>query len=268
MSFSQPNVIQRVNRMDPGHPALGYLAVPQVPRHRPVLDNANPIARFYSEDSPWSSERMRISTGPFGRVSSSQPNMDYTTYREGPGSEVESLAPKSDSGYQTLPPQSIISHEQDHLDQELCPDATFQFGNMNVSSAVSEPADMFRAASSVTDQASQYSSRSTTRSTGHGKEIKCSECGDISKCKSNHKCVPNSYSQLLDTDNVWIGSICFDTTSLSNAVNQTVAEVVKASRRSMISTGIERVFTVLELMTTPTSVLLRIAATEKRFGRA
>ncbi|KAF2874923.1 hypothetical protein BDV95DRAFT_486726 [Massariosphaeria phaeospora] len=161
--------------------SVSLLAVPPVSRPQSAVDlsSADPIARFYN-DAPWSTEHMRSSRGTTARPSFSQPNMDYRTYRDGPGSEAESIAPRSDSGYYTHHAHSVISNEPERADQELPSDMTFGVSNIEVGSTPSEPKDSFRLQS---DQASQYSGRSTT----HSREFKCVHCKDISKCRSDYK---------------------------------------------------------------------------------
>lgn len=185
MGFHQPQILQE--RIDTGH---SFLQVPQRIPSRASVDNSNPLARFYNDEAPWSTERMRNSNLGISN-SFSQPNADFTTYRDAPGSEADQLAPRSDSGYRTLPTHSIISQEVECMDQELPTDVTYQVGNMHVGSVAIEPAygfDNNNIAPSVTDQTSQYSGRSAARSTGHRKgAIKCTECGEVSKCRSNYK---------------------------------------------------------------------------------
>jgi hypothetical protein len=194
--LNRPNNLQQENRIDPNL-SFPMLAVPPVGRPRSAMDNPNQIdvlSRVYSgmHDEPWSSVRMRTSNGPTARSSFSQPNVTYGPYRDRPGSDIE----KSDSGYYTLPPQSVISNEPGRGDQELPGEMTFQVGNISVNSAPSEPTEVFPMQS---DQASQYSGRSTTQSKA---TIKCSKCKEVSKCPSDYKCV--SYlpvaEQLLTTN--------------------------------------------------------------------
>ncbi|KAF2462997.1 uncharacterized protein BDR25DRAFT_116972 [Lindgomyces ingoldianus] len=181
MNFNPSHMHQQDSRIDPN---LSLLQVPELSRPRSALDslsNANPITRFYEgDDAPWSSERMRNTGSSGGRLSHSQPNMAFGSYREDLRSENESLAPRSDSGYYTHQTHSIISHDQERCDQEL-PSEMFQVGNITVGSASSETTEMYPAPN--TDQISQYSGRST----GNGKEFKCPQCQEISKCKSDHK---------------------------------------------------------------------------------
>jgi hypothetical protein len=152
-----------------------------------IMGNANPIARFYSEDAPWSSESMRNRNVSLTGASYPQP-MTYGSYRERAPSEFDSVAQKSDSGYQTLPSQSVMSNEPACVDRELPSDITFPFENINVNSAISEPTQMFHGVGSLTDVAS-LSGHSTTRSRTQGKVFKCLLCKDVFKCKSDFKCV-------------------------------------------------------------------------------
>ncbi|KAF2662967.1 hypothetical protein K491DRAFT_709618 [Lophiostoma macrostomum CBS 122681] len=182
--FGHPALIRRDAGTDQG---LSYLAVPSMSRSRPQ-PQIDPISRFYNEDSPWSAERMRTSNVPFSRLSLNQPSLDLSTWRESPGSEVDSMAQRSDSGYHTFPPHSITGRGPDTVEQELPSDVTLKVGNMEVNSAGSDIGDVYRTTGSAHDQASQYSGRSTTRSAGgNGKEIRCLECNETSKCKSDYK---------------------------------------------------------------------------------
>jgi hypothetical protein len=121
---------------------------------------------------------MRTSQVPFDRASVPQPNLDYPQYRERAASERESVAHRSDSGYYTHPPHSIISNDADRYDPDLSSDM-MQVGNMTVTPAPTKTADQFP----NVDRMSQYSGQS------RGKEIRCSEpdCREVSKCKSDHK---------------------------------------------------------------------------------
>ncbi|KAF2729087.1 hypothetical protein EJ04DRAFT_589820 [Polyplosphaeria fusca] len=183
MSFNQPIPPQNDShsRIDPtlGGTLLTIPSPSQLSRPRSALDNTNPIQRFYNEDDPWSSERVRNPHMSFGRSSFSQPNFEYSNYRDRPGSVGESTH-RSDSGYYTHPPHSIMSNDPENYDQEL-PDMTMQIRNISVAPAAGEPTDQFR--STNIDQTSQYSSQSRS------KEIKCPvpDCKEVSKCKSDHK---------------------------------------------------------------------------------
>jgi hypothetical protein len=186
----RPNNLQD-NRIDPNLANFSLLAVPGG-RPRSAMDNTNPMesvmSRVYSgmHDEPWSAVRMRHSSVATARPAYSQPNGAYGSYREPPGSDIESIAPKSDSGYYTHAPQSVISNEPARVDQELPSDMTFQVRNISVNSAPSEPTEVFPMQS---DQASQYSGRSTTQVKA---TYKCSQCKEVSKCPSDYKCVISS----------------------------------------------------------------------------
>lgn len=147
------------------------------------------MMRVYSShhDEPWSAMRLtnseqvgpHVSTFPGSSMAYRQPN--HT------GSDLGSaLGPTSDSGYYTQPPapQSVISNEPEHLDQEL-PSDMFRLPNLTVSSAPSESTEC------VADHVSQYSSRSAS----HPKSTyKCSRCNEISKCPSDFKYVRMYFS--------------------------------------------------------------------------
>lgn len=176
---------QPENRIDPSLSQFAMLAVPSVGRPRSV-DTANQIdvmsmSRGYvggMYDEPWSSVRMRNSNVAAARPAFSQSSMNYGPYREHPGSDID----KSDSGYYTHRPQSVISNEPGRVDQELPTEMTFNVGNMSVNSAPSEPTEVYP----ISDQASQYSSRSASQPKTH---FKCSKCKEIMKCPSDFKCV-------------------------------------------------------------------------------
>jgi hypothetical protein len=108
--------------------------------------------------------------------------MSYET-REGPGSEIESITHRSDSGYRSYYNRSVMSNDPEHV-EDLPAEMTQLVGNLNVHSASSEPMEMFHVAS--TDQTSQYSGRSTNQGKA---EFTCDHCNEKSKCKSDHKCV-------------------------------------------------------------------------------
>lgn len=262
---SQPVNFQRDNRIDPNLSNLGLLTVPNAPFHAQAMDNANPIARFYSEDMPWSSESRRNRNVSFERTandgfaySHSQPNM--FSYREGPGSEAESLtAPRTDSGYHTIPPQSLVGHDPE---PDTGFDVTRQVGNISVS----ESGDMF-GPRSMTDAASVISGRSATRS--HGREITCPECKEVSKCQSDHKCAspPVPFPQSLALIIPDPESICCGTTNPSNARFQTAAELVVASPPSTTLTGTGRASIALAQPRTHSSAPPRRAGAKRKFGR-
>lgn len=166
-----------------------YLSVPQPGRSRPSLDNANPILRFYASESPWSPEIMRSHNVSAGNSPYQQSQPDFTTYRGSSGHGFDQSAPTSDSGYQTVPSHhSVMSYDPETTDQQFPPEITSQVNNFHVASVASDPGDA-PAPSIAFDQVSVYSGRSTTRSAGHGKEIQCPECSEVSKCKSDHKYV-------------------------------------------------------------------------------
>ncbi|KAF2788827.1 hypothetical protein K505DRAFT_101907 [Melanomma pulvis-pyrius CBS 109.77] len=171
--------------IDPTLPNASHLAPPQAPRPRTALEsvgNADPMARFYNHDAPWSAHNPRSSSVAVARPYFSPSSMEYGMYREPPESEIESITRRSDSGYHTHHPRSVMSSDPERgVDQELPASMTLQVGNMNVNAGPGEQEDMFRGVS--TDQGSQYSGRSANQ----GKEFRCEHCRELSKCKSDHK---------------------------------------------------------------------------------
>ncbi|KAF1996730.1 hypothetical protein P154DRAFT_579665 [Amniculicola lignicola CBS 123094] len=183
MTFSQSSAPRRDPMIDPNLSQSFLLSVPPMPRSRPALEptgNADPIARFYN-DQPWSTEHMRNSSIPTGRMPLSNSNMEYGPYRERIGSDYGSVTQRSDSGYHTQHPRSVVSNPPDRSDQEL-PRDMFRVENMHVTSVASDPGDVLRVEGGA-DKASVYSGRST------GKEFRCTQhgCREVSKCKSDHK---------------------------------------------------------------------------------
>ena len=258
--MNRPNSLQQDIRIDPNL-SFPMLTVPHVGRPRSAMDNTNPndvMSRVYGgmHDEPWSSVRMRTSNGATARPSFSQ---TYGPYREQPGSDVD----KSDSGYYTHPPQSVISNEPAHVDQELPSEMTFQVGNISVNSAPTEPTEVFPMHS---DQASQYSSRSTTQTKA---TYKCPKCKEVSKCPSDYKFVFRLPWCGTSTDYQRVGSTCSSMISPIHAMSWDAAEPlpVKVSPPSMIFKDTRRVFIALEWTRILTNAHLRIAGTKARYGR-
>ena len=170
------------NNIDPNLPShLALLAPPGQ-----VHSSYNSIAR-HLQDQPWNPGNLRSSGSSGGRSPLNQPNVQYGSYRgtPGPGSDMDSNIVASDSGYHSQPPQSIFSNEPCQSSQEVPSNMTFQVRNMNVESTPSDAPVMTRMQS---DQVSQISSRSGKS----GKTLYCPECGDISRCNSDLKCVYRS----------------------------------------------------------------------------
>lgn len=204
----------RDNGIDPALSNASLLAPPQASHSRATLEsvsNINPLDSFYNNDAPWSAHNPRTSNGAFVRPYTSQPGMSFEI-REAPGSEIESITHRSDSGYRSYYPHSVMSNDPEHV-EDLPAEMTQLVGNLNVQSASSEPTSILRVAS--TDQTSQYSGRSTNQ----GKpEFTCEHCQEKSKCKSDHKCVKSQRSNIPIADVSHIENICLNMKSRSNAI--------------------------------------------------
>ena len=192
MSFPQAGTIMRDTHLDPGFSTRNtLLAVPQQSHPGLSLDNSNPIARFYTEDAPWSTERMRGQKFSFFPP----PPMEYRPYPQSIGSEGESLARASDSGYRTLTSMTSPSpfrNDHDRTGHEFASDVPFQVENSPVAS--DDPLLPHHGGPSpLTDGRSQYSGRSGARSSDRNREIRCPDCSEVSRCKSDHKCVQKSH---------------------------------------------------------------------------
>ncbi|KAF2132852.1 hypothetical protein P153DRAFT_175297 [Dothidotthia symphoricarpi CBS 119687] len=178
MGFGQPNLSPQDSRM---YPSLAPLVPPgQIPQH-----NYNLFARHF-QDEPWTPHRAMNA----GRNSQCQPGVSYGSFRDRPGSDMESLPAFSDSGYGASgygsigakPAHSVISNEPEFTNQELPADVTMQIANMEVESARNEVPEMMR---KPADQVSNHSHQSAVQ----GKHIKCDfpTCDKVFKCKSDHK---------------------------------------------------------------------------------
>lgn len=181
--LNRQSLHQPESRIDPNLSPFPMLAVPPVHRPRSV-DTANQMdvmsmSRQYVGgvyDEPWSAVRMRTSNVPAARPPFPQLSMNYGPYRERPGSDIG----ESDSGYYTHRPQSVTSNEPGRVDQELQPEMAFHVSAMSVNSGPSEPTEVYP----ISDQASQYSSRSASQSK---MQFKCSKCNETMKCPSDYK---------------------------------------------------------------------------------
>ncbi|KAF2750559.1 hypothetical protein M011DRAFT_464352 [Sporormia fimetaria CBS 119925] len=177
MGSGQPQLFP-AESLEPGLANLQFLTVPNLRRPRSATEVENPLARFYREnaDSPWTPERMRSHNVPTESSSMAQLS---GTYRNGCFHSLNPMGPGSDSGYQSLPSHSVISHDPEMPDHTLPPEVTLQIGNMHVGSVSSHGGEAHGPTPSV------YSNGSTTRS--NGKALRCPQCGDISKCNSDFK---------------------------------------------------------------------------------
>ena len=175
--FQQSNIASVESRIDPSLPGLDmHLA----PSGHVARTNYN-IERSYHEDS-WNPLHLRNSSVGDGRMPHHQANASFKPFRTGPGS-VGSAAPVSDSGFYS---QSAVSNDASRLHQSRVPSClTQQAPSMNVRSTPSEALDKVRVPSDQRSQISHISSRNGKQ----GNELECRECHEISKCKSDYKCV-------------------------------------------------------------------------------
>jgi hypothetical protein len=149
-----------------GTPYDTHLAPPG-PRISMNHENIYPIS--YQNDAPWSALGMRTASQNASPHRFGPSNTTYRGYPPGPGSEMSSTAPKSDSGYITQRAASVLSHERERRDQELPTEITRKVSSMHVGSVTSEPPEMVRM-SSDQRSVSQLSVRSGTRT----KQLPCS----------------------------------------------------------------------------------------------
>jgi hypothetical protein len=159
---------------------------------------------------------------------------------EGPGSEIESITHRSDSGYRSYYPRSVISNDPERVD-DLPVEMAQLVRNLNVHSASSEPMDIFPVAS--TDQTSQYSGRSTNKGKA---ELTCEHCPEKSKCKSDHKYGSMRFRKGIAADYQCAENICSNMSSHSNAISPIAREGIKALQLKMTLCGIRKVFIALE----------------------
>lgn len=155
---------------------------------------SNPIANFYNDaDGPWNSLRAASqarSSASTATVPVSVPNLDYTSYRDAPASEI------SDSGYasQAAASQSIVNTEPTDYNRE-CGDLPVQVNSFSFTAASSSspPYDIRPLPNRNADEADTTSaSRSKTGQTS----LLCTICGDTARCPSDYKCVYSSRAYL------------------------------------------------------------------------
>lgn len=162
------------------HDLLGLdtnMLAPSVPGAR---NRYSPVTRDFSEES-WNPLNLRTSDGG---SDFHQNNGNMRPYRQGPGS-VGNAAPRSDSGFYS---QSVMSHDATYMDRSpvQCtpvqqigdPAATYPTPNASQ--------QMLRVPS---DQQS-HGSHTSSHSGNSDNPLKCRECGFVSKCRSDEKCVP------------------------------------------------------------------------------
>jgi hypothetical protein len=178
-SFHQNDAVSVHSGPDPEFFGMDMLA----PSGHVVRTSYSPIARNYSDES-WNPFNLRTSDTSDDHAHFNQTNESLKSFRHGPSSVI-SAGPRSDSGFYS---QSAVSHDAGRMDQSNQCSLTQQVGNLNVRSSISEAPQMMRMHS---DQRSQISHTSTHSGYLDG-PLKCTICGEVSKCKSDHKCVPSS----------------------------------------------------------------------------
>jgi hypothetical protein len=176
--FCHNDVSQLDDPIDPNLPNMSGLLTPT---SHALRNNYSPIARSFQDDS-WNPLHLRNAGLVDACAPSHHANASFGAYRNGPGS-VGSAAPVSDSGYQT---QSVISNDQTRNDKPGLPlGVTFHGGNLPGQLTANDAPGTVQVLSDQRSQLSSQSGHSRIRS----KQFKCPQCGDISKCKSDFKCV-------------------------------------------------------------------------------
>ena len=142
----------------------------------------DPIVRQLQESS-WSVYNPRSSNTSGARTPSRQSDMNYRGF-PGLGSDVGSHLLPSDEGYfSQRTDQSVLSNEPSNVNQELPANISTPLSNINVGSVTGEAPARARLPS---DQRS-HTSRVSTRSGKSSRPTQCTECGETSKCNSEHK---------------------------------------------------------------------------------
>ncbi|KAF2806834.1 uncharacterized protein BDZ99DRAFT_523400 [Mytilinidion resinicola] len=113
------------------------------------------------------------------------PNLEFNSYRDHPGSELESTGTgvAGDSGYGTLSQpatQSIASMEPAEYNQDVPASIDFRLTEFNFAPGSIRPTNHFRA--EKTDRTKPTKARNLNL-----KALTCPQCGDVAKCKSEMK---------------------------------------------------------------------------------
>ena len=229
-SFHRPSVHQNSrspsdSNIDPNLPNFSLL----------TPSPYNPIARHF-QDQPWSAGNLRSSSVASGRSSFNHSGVQYGIYRGSPGSDMDSNVLASDSGYHSQRPPSVFSNEPSRNSQEIPSSTTLKAINISVEP---NPSEALALQPMPSDQASQASSRSGKS----GGSFQCPECGEMSKCKSDLKCVRKFFAQSLDANTQQTGSTNLGTTDPSSALYLIVnGPRLAASLQSMISIDTKKVY--------------------------
>jgi hypothetical protein len=196
-NFAQANgIAQRIDGLSPLDPSLrnaGLLSVTARSNGRASMSDLyrapNPITRYIEDVSPWNPEKVSRSSIPTpkdGRSLSSNlgPNLEFGSYRDHPGSELESTGTgiARDSGYGTLSQpatQSIASMEPTEFNQEVPSEINFHISHLNFATGSSLP-------TMRTDRTDRIR---PTKVKGHSypKSLECTACGERAKCPSEFK---------------------------------------------------------------------------------
>jgi hypothetical protein len=178
--FLPNNILPVNNRHDIDLLGMDFLA----PSGHVVRGSYTPIARNYNDES-WNPLNLRTSGVGNDTSPLSQSSASLKSYRHGPES-ICSPAPRSDSGFYS---QSVVSHDASRMEQPTMQwNLPQQINNLNVRSTTSEAPALARVPS---DRRSQFS-HASSHSGYQAESLTCPLCGEKSKCRSDHKCVPCS----------------------------------------------------------------------------
>lgn len=175
---NQPNINHLDTRNLNGFP----YANGQLLRPRSSLDRRDytPLGRFFHADDnsqPWNPHRIGNPSAPGTAISAPRPSVNFSQFGPTPGSEIASNDPRSDSGYESHRIRSIVEIDPEHNPDSQ--EVTYQIKDLTVNST---PTELYPPRSA--DQVSQYSQNTHT---SQGKEFKCDQCVEVSKCRSDHK---------------------------------------------------------------------------------
>jgi hypothetical protein len=177
-AFHQAHVLPLEDPIDPGLHDMSSLLTPNAYVSR---SSYNPIARSFDDES-WNPYHLRNGSTGDVRTPTSPANASFKAYRSGPRS-AGSAAPRSDSGYHT---QSVMSSDLSRIEQSYLPSSLrLHIGNVNVQSTSSEAPRMMRVHSGQRPQINSRNGQTGTQDN----DLRCAECNEVSKCRSDYKCV-------------------------------------------------------------------------------
>jgi hypothetical protein len=176
---NQPSMAQ--HEMRTNMPTFPYPS-PQLLRPPSNLDNRRdytPLGHFLDDNSqPWTPHR--IGHPGLSGVEMNFPRPSFV-FENPPGSEVGTTLVRSDSGYTSQPAHPVLDVDPDTRNRDIR-EVTCRTTSLTVNST---PTEFYPPRSA--DAISQISHNTQT---SHGKEFRCSECTEISKCRSDYKSVP------------------------------------------------------------------------------